>query len=166
MAADLIAGTMAGFAICAVGHPFDTLKVLLQTQPERYKSMMAAGRETVAKFGLGGLYRGVASPLIGSGFYNAVQFAVFGAVRRVATEDGRKDTLNRIAAAAAFTGIFVAMVEGVSPAGVEASSGGGDQRVWKRRHAPPQQRISTWGGGRTPPLLRAAPGPVQVPDAS
>jgi hypothetical protein len=30
---DVAAGTVAGMAVVAVGHPFDTLKVLLQTQP-------------------------------------------------------------------------------------------------------------------------------------
>jgi solute carrier family 25 carnitine/acylcarnitine transporter 20/29 len=29
---DVAAGTVGGVAICAVGHPFDTLKVRLQTQ--------------------------------------------------------------------------------------------------------------------------------------
>lgn len=32
-AKDVAAGTVAGVAVVAVGHPFDTLKVLLQTQP-------------------------------------------------------------------------------------------------------------------------------------
>ena len=30
---DVAAGTVAGMAVVCVGHPFDTLKVLLQTQP-------------------------------------------------------------------------------------------------------------------------------------
>ena len=65
--ADLVAGTFAGFGICAVGHPFDTLKVLLQTQPEKYRGMGDAFRQTVKAYGFGGLYRGVASPLVGMG---------------------------------------------------------------------------------------------------
>ena len=32
---DIIAGTTAGVAVVAVGHPFDTLKVLLQAQPRK-----------------------------------------------------------------------------------------------------------------------------------
>jgi len=112
--ADLVAGTMAGFAICGVGHPFDTLKVLMQMQPDRYKSMVSAGRETIQKHGFGGLYKGVASPAIGNGVYNAVQFAVFARLKSLFTDNGAKNTLNRIAGAAAFTGIFVALVEGVS----------------------------------------------------
>lgn len=155
--ADLVAGTMAGFGICAVvsvesrarpaaapfraetagcrhaallrtarvecapphsiclraqGHPFDTMKVLMQTNPSGYKGMGDAARQIVARKGLKGLYEGVASPLIGMGIFNAVQFAVFAASKRVITNDGKDVTLNRIAAAAGFTGIFVAFVEG------------------------------------------------------
>jgi len=109
---DLVAGTFAGFAICAVGHPFDTLKVLLQTQPDKYKGMMDAARQTVAQYGASGLYRGVASPLVGMGIFNAVQFAVFGAAKNFTTNNGRNTTLNNIAGAAALTGVVVAFVEG------------------------------------------------------
>jgi solute carrier family 25 carnitine/acylcarnitine transporter 20/29 len=149
---DLVAGTFAGFGICAVGHPFDvsfcaqpaaracapkrgaalfparraltartalpprarprqTLKVLLQTQPEKYKGMGDAFRQTVKAYGLGGLYRGVASPLVGMGIFNAVQFAVFGWAKSAATDGGRAVTPGRIAAAAAGTGLVVAFVE-------------------------------------------------------
>jgi solute carrier family 25 carnitine/acylcarnitine transporter 20/29 len=109
--ADLVAGTFAGFGICAVGHPFDTLKVLLQTQPEHYKGMGDAFRQTVKRYGFGGLYRGVASPLVGMGIFNAVQFAVFGWAKAVATDGGAAVTPGRIAAAAAGTGLVVAFVE-------------------------------------------------------
>jgi solute carrier family 25 carnitine/acylcarnitine transporter 20/29 len=108
---DLIAGTFAGFGICAVGHPFDTLKVLLQTQPENYKGMGDAFRQTVKAYGFGGLYRGVASPLVGMGIFNAVQFAVFGWAKALVTDNGAAVTPGRIAAAAAGTGIVVAFVE-------------------------------------------------------
>jgi solute carrier family 25 (mitochondrial carnitine/acylcarnitine transporter), member 20/29 len=109
---DLIAGTFAGFGICAVGHPFDTLKVLLQTQPGRYAGVGDAARATIAQYGLGGLYKGVASPLIGMGIFNAVQFAVFANIKGTLTDNGKNSTLNRIAASAGLTGIFVAFVEG------------------------------------------------------
>ncbi len=84
----------------------------MQTNPSGYKGMGDAARQIVARKGLKGLYEGVASPLIGMGIFNAVQFAVFAASKRVLTNDGKDVTLNRIAAAAGFTGIFVAFVEG------------------------------------------------------
>jgi solute carrier family 25 carnitine/acylcarnitine transporter 20/29 len=68
--------------------------------------------QTLKAHGAAGLYRGVASPLVGMGIFNAVQFAIFGAAKDYATDGGRTVTLNRIAAAAGFTGIFVAFVEG------------------------------------------------------
>jgi solute carrier family 25 carnitine/acylcarnitine transporter 20/29 len=71
-----------------------------------------AARATIAAHGALGLYKGVASPLVGMGIFNAVQFAVFGAAKRAFTDDGKNVTLNRIAAAAGFTGVFVAFVEG------------------------------------------------------
>lgn len=33
LAKDVFAGTMGGIAVTMVGHPFDTIKVRLQTQP-------------------------------------------------------------------------------------------------------------------------------------
>ncbi|CAO3599793.1 unnamed protein product [Absidia cylindrospora] len=42
LAQDLIAGTIGGWAQVVVGHPFDTLKVRMQTQPSPpiYKNAM------------------------------------------------------------------------------------------------------------------------------
>ena len=73
---------------------------------------MDAGKATIGQYGVLGLYKGVASPLIGMGIFNAVQFAVFSASKNAFTDNGKNVTLNRIAAAAGFTGIFVAFVEG------------------------------------------------------
>ena len=119
---------------CHAGHPFDTLKVcahdaltlqnadhalhdvlqvLMQMQPDKYKSFGDAAKETIKKHGFGGLYKGVGSPLVGNGLYNAVQFAAFANIKKMLTDDGRNVTLNRIAASAAITGVFVACVEGV-----------------------------------------------------
>jgi solute carrier family 25 carnitine/acylcarnitine transporter 20/29 len=96
----------------AAGHPFDTIKVMMQTNPGRFRGMGEAAKAAIGQSGVLGLYRGVASPLIGMGIFNAVQFAVFGAAKKVFTEDGRNVTLNRIAGAAACTGVVVAFVEG------------------------------------------------------
>jgi solute carrier family 25 carnitine/acylcarnitine transporter 20/29 len=84
----------------------------MQTQPGKFKGMGDAARATIAQHGVLGLYKGVASPLIGMGIFNAVQFAVFSASKNAFTDNGKNVTLNRIAGAAGFTGIFVAFVEG------------------------------------------------------
>lgn len=108
---DLLAGTAAGVAISLVGHPFDTVKVLLQTST-RYSGMMEAGKTIVKENGWLGFYQGVAAPLVGNGLYNAVQFAFFSRIRDALTDNGRNDTLARVGIAAGITGGIVAGVEG------------------------------------------------------
>ena len=57
-----VSGTVAGIAICFVGHPFDTLKVRLQTQPVHnpvYKGLADCFIKTLRWEGIGGLYKGV-----------------------------------------------------------------------------------------------------------
>ena len=57
-----LAGTAAGIAVCLVGHPFDTLKVRLQTQPSDkpvYKGLSDCFFKTLKWEGIGGLYTGV-----------------------------------------------------------------------------------------------------------
>ena len=112
MATDLAAGFAAGIALCVVGHPFDTTKVLMQLQPGTYPTMASALRGTLASHGPAGLYKGVGAPLVGNGLYNAVQFAVFARIKALATDGGKNVTLARIAAASAVTGLAVALVEG------------------------------------------------------
>jgi solute carrier family 25 carnitine/acylcarnitine transporter 20/29 len=133
---DLVAGTFAGFGICAVGHPFDTLKVMLQTQPDKYRGMGDAARSTLAQYGVGGLYRGVASPLVGMGIFNAVQFAVFGAAKAFTTNNGQNPSLGNVAAAAAGTGVVVAFVEGPQT----SSSARCRRRAWTPPRASPATR--------------------------
>lgn len=57
-----LSGTIGGIAVCLVGHPFDTLKVRLQTQPvDRpvYKGLTDCFVKTMKWEGVGGLYKGV-----------------------------------------------------------------------------------------------------------
>ena len=59
---NLVAGTVAGISVCLVGHPFDTLKVRLQTQPVSnpiYKGLTDCFLKTLKWEGIGGLYKGV-----------------------------------------------------------------------------------------------------------
>jgi len=81
---ELIAGTFAGWAQVFVGHPFDTVKVKLQTQtsPPIYFGPVDCTRRIVSRDGFSGLYRGVTSPLLGVGACNAVIFASNGLFRQ------------------------------------------------------------------------------------
>ena len=59
---NVVSGTFSGIAVCLVGHPFDTLKVRLQTQPvDRpvYKGLLDCFVKTMKWEGIGGLYKGV-----------------------------------------------------------------------------------------------------------
>lgn len=68
-----------------VGHPFDTIKVHLQTQDARnpkYRGTLHCLKSLVAKNGISGLYRGISSPLAGVAAINAIVFGVYGNVQR------------------------------------------------------------------------------------
>ena len=74
-----------GVSVTLVGHPFDTLKVRLQTQPTTnpiYSGVVDCARKTIQWEGLGGLYKGVASPLAGQMVFRASLFSTFGAAKR------------------------------------------------------------------------------------
>jgi solute carrier family 25 carnitine/acylcarnitine transporter 20/29 len=77
----LIWGFMVGGfgGICAVlvGHPFDLIKVRLQTAEKGvYTGALDVAKKTIARDGLRGLYRGVGAPLIGVTPMFAVSFWV------------------------------------------------------------------------------------------
>lgn len=62
-----VSGTISGIAGCLVGHPFDTLKVRLQTQPVNnpvYNGLTDCFIKTMKWEGIGGLYKGVGMSFI------------------------------------------------------------------------------------------------------
>lgn len=68
-----------------VGHPFDTVKVHLQTQDHRnpvYRGTFHCLKTIIVKDSVRGLYRGISSPLGGIAFVNAIVFGVYGNVQR------------------------------------------------------------------------------------
>ncbi|KAJ0510510.1 putative mitochondrial carrier domain superfamily [Helianthus annuus] len=85
VAKDLTAGTIGGAAQLIVGHPFDTIKVKLQSLPvpppgqlPRYSGAMDAVKQTIAAEGPWGLYKGMGAPLATVAALNAVLFTVRG----------------------------------------------------------------------------------------
>ncbi|XP_027361000.1 mitochondrial carnitine/acylcarnitine carrier-like protein [Abrus precatorius] len=85
VAKDLTAGTVGGAAQLIVGHPFDTIKVKLQSQPTplpgqlpKYSGAIDAVKQTVAAEGPRGLYKGMGAPLATVAAFNAVLFTVRG----------------------------------------------------------------------------------------
>lgn len=62
----LAAGGVGGVFAVVVGHPFDLVKVRLQTAEKGvYNGAMDVVRQTIAREGAKGLYRGVSAPLTG-----------------------------------------------------------------------------------------------------
>ncbi|XP_020244723.1 mitochondrial carnitine/acylcarnitine carrier-like protein [Asparagus officinalis] len=85
VAKDLTAGTIGGAAQLVAGHPFDTIKVMLQSQPvplpgqiPKYSGAIDAVKKTVAGEGAKGLYKGMGAPLATVAVFNAVLFSVRG----------------------------------------------------------------------------------------
>jgi len=115
---DIVGGTIGGIGLTIVGHPFDTLKVRLQTQSHtnpRYSGLVDCVKQTYHSEGLLGFYRGVASPLIGQMFFNAVQFMAYGAAKEIVAgskENISSMTISQFFIAGGLTGAVVAFVEG------------------------------------------------------
>lgn len=72
----LAAGGVGGICAVVVGHPFDLVKVRLQTAEKGvYTGAMDVVRKTIAREGLvRGLYAGVSAPLVGVTPMFAVSF--------------------------------------------------------------------------------------------
>lgn len=67
------AGVFSGIAKLSVGHPFDTIKVRLQTSDHsQFKGPLDCVLQTVRKEGLNGLYKGATPPLIGWMFMDSL----------------------------------------------------------------------------------------------
>uniref|UniRef100_A0A7E4V9N7 Mitochondrial carnitine/acylcarnitine carrier protein n=1 Tax=Panagrellus redivivus TaxID=6233 RepID=A0A7E4V9N7_PANRE len=69
---NFVAGGVGGVFTVAVGHPFDTVKVRLQTMPKAapgekpmFKGALDCCQQTIKKEGFFALYRGMAAPLVG-----------------------------------------------------------------------------------------------------
>ena len=87
---DIIAGTIAGINVTLVGHPFDTLKVRLQTQPfdkPIYNGLVDCFKKTIKWEGVSGLYKGMSSPLFGQMFFRANLFLAYFQAKRVLTKN-------------------------------------------------------------------------------
>lgn len=95
---DLTAGTMAGIAQLLVGHPFDTVKVKLQSQMnsgshgQPNPSAVDTVKKIMATEGLRGLYRGLSAPLASVPLFNAVLFTARGQMETFLLRNSRSCT--------------------------------------------------------------------------
>ncbi|XP_020083873.1 mitochondrial carnitine/acylcarnitine carrier-like protein [Ananas comosus] len=118
IAKDLTAGTVGGAAQLIVGHPFDTIKVKLQSQPAplpgqlpKYSGAIDAAKQTVASEGLKGLYKGMGAPLATVAAFNAVLFTVRGQMEALLrSEPGAPLTVGQQAVCGAGAGVAVSFL--------------------------------------------------------
>lgn len=82
---EFLAGGAGGLGQVLAGHPLDTIKVRLQVQgaaatanQAHFKGPMDCLVQTVRQEGFLGLYKGMAAPLCGVAFVNAVLFSAYG----------------------------------------------------------------------------------------
>lgn len=81
---ELAAGSAAGAAQVIVGQPLDTIKTRAQIAPKgMFKGPMDVLVQTIRKEGFLGLYKGMASPLLGIAAVNSLLFTAYGVSRRI-----------------------------------------------------------------------------------
>ncbi|KAM7253889.1 hypothetical protein ACFE04_031571 [Oxalis oulophora] len=115
---DLISGTVAGATQLIIGHPFDTIKVKLQSQPSpapgqrpKYAGPIDAVKQTLAAEGPKGLFKGMGAPLATVAAFNAVLFAVRGQLETLLrSEPSALLTINQHVLCGAGAGIAVSFL--------------------------------------------------------
>jgi len=111
-------GSLAGMAGKVVEMPFDTIKVRLQTQGqiqvagvEPFLGPLDCFRKTMKSEGFRALYRGLASPLLGSALDTAVIFCLYEEMKHfISARTGRTLQLSDLCLAGAATGIFTGLI--------------------------------------------------------
>ncbi|KAF2965675.1 hypothetical protein GQX73_g7879 [Xylaria multiplex] len=82
-----VAGVFSGIAKLSVGHPFDTIKVRLQTtDPARFSGPIQCVTQTVRHEGVRGLYKGATPPLVGWMFMDSLMLGSLTIYRRLLAE--------------------------------------------------------------------------------
>ncbi|XP_042512899.1 mitochondrial carnitine/acylcarnitine carrier-like protein [Macadamia integrifolia] len=118
IAKDLTAGTVGGAAQLVCGHPFDTIKVKLQSQPTpapgqlpKYSGAMDAVKQTIAAEGPRGLYKGMGAPLATVAAFNAVLFTARGQMEALLrSEPGAPLSVNQQVVCGAGAGVAVSFL--------------------------------------------------------
>jgi solute carrier family 25 (mitochondrial carnitine/acylcarnitine transporter), member 20/29 len=92
---DLAAGGVGGVCAVIVGHPFDLVKVRLQTTHGVYSGALDCVRKTIAREGMvRGLYAGVSAPLVGVTPMFAVSFWGYGVGKKLVERFGEVEVKN------------------------------------------------------------------------
>ncbi|KAI5303739.1 hypothetical protein KEM56_007237 [Ascosphaera pollenicola] len=82
-----LAGVFSGITKCTVGHPFDTIKVRLQTSTtSRFSGPIDCVLKTVRNEGVLGMYKGMTPPLVGWMFMDSLMLGSLTLYRRLLQE--------------------------------------------------------------------------------
>eukprot|EP00405_Crypthecodinium_cohnii_P015885 CAMPEP_0206455264 /NCGR_PEP_ID=MMETSP0324_2-20121206/21649_1 /ASSEMBLY_ACC=CAM_ASM_000836 /TAXON_ID=2866 /ORGANISM="Crypthecodinium cohnii, Strain Seligo" /LENGTH=326 /DNA_ID=CAMNT_0053925935 /DNA_START=140 /DNA_END=1120 /DNA_ORIENTATION=+ len=114
-ARELLAGMASGVACKVIEYPFDTVKVLQQTN-SGYNGAWDCLKVTWRQGGIQAFYRGLTSPLLGAMAENATLFVSYGWAKKVLNVDEDKATLAnpvpvwKYLAGGAASGVTVAFV--------------------------------------------------------
>ncbi|KAF2817717.1 mitochondrial carrier [Mytilinidion resinicola] len=83
-----VAGVFSGIAKLSVGHPFDTIKVRLQTTDKsQFKGPWECLSQTVRNEGIKGLYKGATPPLVGWMFMDSLMLGSLNVYRRLLNDN-------------------------------------------------------------------------------
>ena len=85
--AGFIAGVFSGVMKNAVGHPFDSVKVRLQTSTGRFTGPLDCTLKTLKNEGIKGLYKGFTPPLVGWVMMDSVMLGSLHIYRRFVKEN-------------------------------------------------------------------------------
>jgi len=88
---DFTAGTLAGISGVAVGHPFDTIKVRVQTG--QFSSVTGCLIQTLKNENIRGLFKGVSAPLATDAASQSMVFGIYGYMQKTFREMNEKNGL-------------------------------------------------------------------------
>ncbi|XP_040263155.1 LOW QUALITY PROTEIN: mitochondrial carnitine/acylcarnitine carrier protein [Bufo bufo] len=115
---NFFAGGFGGVCLVFVGHPLDTIKVRIQTQPKPgpgqlplYSGTFDCFKKTLVNEGIKGLYRGMAAPIIGVTPMFAVCFFGFGLGKKLQQKHPEEVlTYPQLFAAGMLSGVFTTAI--------------------------------------------------------
>jgi len=79
---DIFSATIGSIYCCYTGQPFDTIKVMMQTQPKTYTSIFQTGEKIISEEGPKALWKGAVPTAMGMAAENAMAFGVNEALKR------------------------------------------------------------------------------------
>ncbi|KAF2181972.1 mitochondrial carrier [Zopfia rhizophila CBS 207.26] len=83
-----VAGVFSGIAKLSVGHPFDTVKVRLQTTDKaQFKGPLDCLLQTLRNEGVKGIYKGATPPLVGWMFMDSIMLGSLSVYRRILNDN-------------------------------------------------------------------------------